>query len=70
MPTTIRLYFDAIVAVALMFVIAIVCGFIASAIIGGSPPNFLVAAIAFVATGLVLFARLLRGSRQSALPPT
>jgi hypothetical protein len=68
--TTIRLYFDALVAVALMIVVAIVCGFVASVIIGDSPPNFPVAGSAFVGTGLVLFLRLWRTSRQPALPPS
>ena len=61
--TTIRLYFDALIAVALMTVVAIVCGLIASVIFGGSPPNFPVAGIAFVVTGLALFVRLSRSSR-------
>lgn len=64
MPT-LRHYFDALVAVALMCVVAIVCGFIASVIIGDSPPNFAVAGIAFVLTGVFLFLRLVR---QTALP--
>jgi len=68
--TTIRLYFDALIAVATMVVVAVVCGFIASVIIGDSPPNFPVAGIAFVITGLVLFVRLWRSSRQPALPPS
>jgi hypothetical protein len=67
-PTTFRLYFNALVAVALMIVVAIVCGFIASVIIGDSPPNFPVAGSAFVVTGLILFLRLWRTSRQPALP--
>ena len=66
--TTIRLYFDALIAVALMIVVAIVCGFIASAIIGDNPPNLPVAGIAFVVTGLVLLLRLWRSLRQPALP--
>ena len=57
------LYFDDLIAVALMTVVAIVCGLIASVIIGGSPPNFPVAGIAFVVTGLALFVRLSRSSR-------
>jgi hypothetical protein len=69
MTTTIRLYFDAVIAVALMTVVAIICGFVAAAITGGSPPNFPVAAIAFLLTGAVLFFRLWRNSRPSALPP-
>jgi glucose dehydrogenase len=67
--TTIRLYFETLIAVATMVVVAIVCGFIASVIIGDSPPNFPVAGIAFVVTGLVLFLRLWRTS-QPALPPS
>jgi hypothetical protein len=66
---TIRLYYDAVVAVSLMTVVAIISGFVASAITGGSPPNFLVAGIAFLLTGAVLFFRLWRSSRPSALRP-
>jgi hypothetical protein len=69
MTGTIRLYYDAVIAVALMTVFATVCGFIAAVITGGSPPNFPVAAIAFLLTGAVLFFRLWRNSRPSALPP-
>jgi protein-S-isoprenylcysteine O-methyltransferase Ste14 len=68
--TTIRLYFDALIAVATMIVVAVVCGFVASVIIGDSPPNFPVAGIALVLTGLVLFLRLWRSTRHSALPPS
>lgn len=72
MSTTIRLYFDALVAVALMIVVAIVFGFIASAIIGDSPPNFPVAGSAFVVTGLVLFLSLahLAPATSALLTPT
>lgn len=55
MVSTARLYYDAVIAVALMTVVAIICGFVAAVITGGSPPNFPVAAIAFVLTGAVLF---------------
>ena len=64
MPT-LRLYFDAFIAVVLMSVVAIVCGFTASVIIGDSPPNFTVAGIASLLTGVFLFVRL---ARQTALP--
>ena len=47
MGSTIRLYYDTIVAIALMAVFAIVCGFVAAVITGGSPPNFTIAGIAF-----------------------
>jgi LPXTG-motif cell wall-anchored protein len=69
MTGTIRLYYDAVIAVALMAVVAIICGFIAALTTGDSPPNFLVAAIAFLLTGAVLFFRLWRNSRPSALLP-
>lgn len=69
MPSTFRLYYDAVIAVALMAVVAIACGFIAAVITGGRPPNFPVAAIAFLLTGAFLFFRLWRNSRPSALPP-
>ncbi len=69
MVPTIRLYYDAVIAVALMAVVAIICGFVASVITGSSPPNFPVAGIAFVLTGAVLFFRLWRSSRPPALPP-
>jgi hypothetical protein len=59
-PTTLRLFYDAFIAVALMSVLAIVCGFIASVIIGDDPPNFMVAGIVFVLSGLFLILRLAR----------
>ena len=43
MVTTVRLYYNAVIAVALMAVVAIICGFVAAVIAGGSPPNFPVA---------------------------
>ena len=55
MGSTIRLYYDTIVAIALMAVFAIVCGFVAAVITGGSPPNFTIAGIAFVLAGAVWF---------------
>lgn len=70
MTGTIRLYYDAVIAVALMTVFAVVCGFVAAVITGGSPPNFPVAAIAFLLTGAILVFRLWRNSRPSALPPS
>ena len=54
MTGTIRLYYDAVIAVALMTVVATVCGFVAAVITGGSPPSFPVAAIAFLLLGLVV----------------
>jgi hypothetical protein len=66
--STLRLYYDAVIAVALMAVVAIICGFIAAGIAGDNAPNFPIAAIAFLLTGAFLFFRLWRKSRTSALP--
>jgi hypothetical protein len=44
--STLRLYYDAVIAVALMAVVVIACGIIAAVITGDSSPNFPVAAIA------------------------
>jgi hypothetical protein len=60
--STVRLYYDTIVAIALMAVFAIVCGFVAAVITGGSPPDFTVAGIAFLLAGAVWFFRLWRNS--------
>lgn len=68
MVSTIRFYYDAIIAVALMAVLAIICGFIAAVITGGSPANFSVAASAFLLTGAFLFSRLWHISRRPLLP--
>ena len=68
MVGSLRLYYDAVIAVALMAVVAIICGFIAAAITGDNTPNFPIAAIAFLLTGAFLFFRLWRKSRTSALP--
>jgi fructose-specific phosphotransferase system IIC component len=67
--TTIRLYYDAFIAVAIMAVVAIICGFIAAVIAGDSSPSLFVAAIAFLLTGAFWFLRIWRNSRKSALPP-
>ena len=69
MGPTIRLYYDTVIAIALMAVFAIVCGFVASLITGGSPPNFTITGIAFLLAGAVSFFRLWRNSQTSALPP-
>jgi ABC-type iron transport system FetAB permease component len=66
--STLRLYYDALIAVALMVVVAIICGFIAAGITGANAPNFPIAAIAFLLTGAFLVFRLWRKSRTSALP--
>ena len=71
MVSSLRLYYDAVIAVTLMAVVAIICGFIAAAITGDNAPNFPIAAIAFLVTGAFLFFRLWRNSHgpQSRRPP-
>lgn len=68
MGSTLRLYYDAVIAVVLMAVVAIVCGFIAAVITGDSSPNFPVATIVFVLICAFIFLRLASKSRTSALP--
>ena len=58
MVSTLRLYYDAVIAVALMAVVAIACGIIAAVITGDSSPNFPVAAIALLLIGAFIFLRL------------
>jgi drug/metabolite transporter (DMT)-like permease len=70
MITTIRLYYDAVIAIALMVVVAAICGFIGALILGDSPPNFTAAAIGFVLTGVVLVVRLWRTQARSSMAAT
>ena len=67
MGPTVRLYYDTVVAIALMAVFAIVCGFVAAVITGGSPPNFTIAGIAFLLAGAVWFFAIRK--RLVILPP-
>ena len=64
MVTTIRLYYDAAVAVALMAVAAIVCGLVAAIMTGGS--HFPVVTIAFVLMCGFMYFRLRRNLRTLA----
>jgi hypothetical protein len=66
---TVRRYYDTVIAIALMAVFAIVCGFVAAVITGGSPPNFTITGVAFLLAGAVWFFRLWRNSQTSGLPP-
>jgi hypothetical protein len=66
---TIRLYYDTVVAIALMAVFAIVCGLVAAVITGGSPPNLTITEVAFLLAGAVWFFRLWRNSQASGRPP-
>ena len=59
--TTVGLFYDAAIAVALVAVAALVCGLVVT---GGSSPN-LPATIAFVLTGGFMFFRLRRILRES-----
>lgn len=63
MVSTLRLYYDAVIAVALMAVVVI-----AAVITGDSSPNFPVAAIALLLIGAFIFLRLWSKARSSALP--
>jgi zinc transporter ZupT len=60
--TIIRLLYDAVLAIALSVVVAILCGSIAGVIIGASSPNLPISAIAFLLTGAVLLFRVWRNS--------
>ena len=67
MVSTLRLYYDAVIAVALMAVVVIACGIIAAVITGDSSPNFPVV-IALLLIGAFIFLRLWSKARSSALP--
>jgi hypothetical protein len=66
--STLRLYYDAVIAVALMAVVAIVCGLITAVITGDTAPNFPVTTIAFVLIWAFIFLRLWSKSHTSAVP--
>jgi ABC-type transport system involved in cytochrome c biogenesis permease component len=65
--TTIRLYYDAAVAVALTTVFSIVVALIAAVIVGSNAPNVSVAVIVFALTGPILLFRLRRSWPKSAM---
>ena len=60
MVTTIRLYYEAAVAVALTFVVALLCGLIAAVVTGAGSPNLFIATIAFLLMGGFMFFRIRR----------
>jgi hypothetical protein len=64
---TLRLYYDAVIAAALMAVVAISCGLIAAVITGDAPPGFPASTIAFVLICAFLFLRLRSKSGTFAL---
>jgi hypothetical protein len=55
--TTIRFYYDAMIAVALTIVFALVVALIAAVIVGGNAPSISVAIIVFALTGAMLLFR-------------
>jgi hypothetical protein len=63
--STIRLWYDSAVAVALMAVAALVCGLIAAVTTGGSSPNLRVGAIAFLVAGGIMVFRIRRTLRAT-----
>ena len=69
MVSTLRLWYDAAVAVALTTVFAIVIALIAAVIVGSNTPNVSVAVIVFVLTCPILLFRLRRGWPKSAMQP-
>ena len=69
MLDTVRLYFEATLAVAIMAILAIISGFAAAGLTGDRRLAFLVAAVAFVLTGIVLTMRLWRMTRMPITPP-
>lgn len=68
MLDTVRLYFEATVAVAIMAMLAIISGFAAAGLTGDRRLAFLVPAAAFLLTGIVLTVRLWRMTR-APIPP-
>jgi hypothetical protein len=69
MLDTIRLYFEATVAVAIMAMFAIISGLTSAALTGDRRLSFLVAGVAFVLTGIALTVRLWRMTRTPIPPP-
>jgi hypothetical protein len=69
MLDTLRLYFEATVAVAIMAMFAIISGFASAGLTGDRRLAFLVAAAAFVLTGIVPTVRLWRMTRTPIPPP-
>ena len=68
MVSTLRIHYDAVIAVALMGIVAVVWGFIAAVITGDTSPNLPVAAIALLLIGAFIFLQLWSRLRTSALP--
>jgi hypothetical protein len=69
MLNTVRLYLDALLAVAIMTSLATVSGFVAAAITGDRDLVIAATAAAFILTGAVLVVRLWRTTHKPAVPP-
>jgi hypothetical protein len=69
MAGTLRLFFDASYAIALMAFVGIVAGFATAGITGDTQRSLHAAIGMFVVTGALLTVRLWRMTRRSGLPP-
>jgi hypothetical protein len=69
MAGTLRLFFDASYAIALMAFVGIVAGFATAGITSDTQRSLHVAIGMFVVTGVLLTVRLWRMTRMTALPP-
>lgn len=67
MPNTVRLYFDAALAIAMMVTFAAITGFAAGAITGDRTTVITATATGFILTGIVLAVRLWRTTRKPVL---
>jgi hypothetical protein len=68
MLNTVRLYLDAVLAVAIMAALGIISGFAAAAITGDRTSVIATTAAVFFLTGAILVFRLWRTTRKPAIP--
>ncbi len=69
MAGTLRLFFDASYAIALMAFVGIVSGFVTARVTGDTQRSLEVAIGMFALTGAILTVRLWRITRDTAVPP-
>ena len=69
MVSTVRLFFDASYAIAIMTFVGIASGFATAAVTGDTERSLQVALAAFALTGALLTVRLWRVTHRSAAPP-
>ena len=69
MLDTVRLYFDATVALAIMATLGVIAGFVAFAVTGDRTLAMLATAAVFAVTGMLLTIRLWRITRNPTLSP-